>query len=682
MSIASTLDQARDFLLLPPDAPAAAVLQAAHDRQAEWQSKVDDPKASARLKDGAARKLRELAPMLPCVHVEVQLGETSNAAQDERIGRNQFVRLCDNVAQKIAALPAGEEKAMLLCRLEDIRDNANKGATTSPAPPAPPPSPPPPLTPDPAVPVFEAKLADLQAAVDREEANKRTLMRLIAEATRAMSRLRDQADRDRAESEIENLERRAEELLSRVTQPPVHWPKLVAERLDAADAALDRGELAGAPGLLAKAAELFPQLGGDALAPATTRHASLTARHGQLVSAAEAEAANRRLATEKLAAAAAAIAQPDLPRATALLAQARTAVAAIRDLAARAGAEVEITELGARLLKLEREAREQAAKQRAVETNLVALRGLLDRRETAPAKKLLDETRTAASALADRAARDAALASLNTLAARLEELLKAPPLPPSRGPQPGQLLRLTPREGVLITGFVPVPLRFVARPRFVVGRFGSGSPADVSVPLTEKRVGRGHVTFTRRGEELLIQDGDAEKPSANGSKLDEEPLATAPVPASFARERVLSLGGIFSFAAHHLPTEAPGGPLPPSAAHAEPGDGKTVAIALVTGCMKFTAKTDAHLPAQAVWLFTDASLGSSPAAAVSLSHSGLAELHARMHFWRDSFWIENLRSGNAVRVGDRVLAKGEAAPLHAGDTLHLGQLAYEVAIDP
>lgn len=664
MSSASTLNQARDFLLLPSDAPASEVLAAAHERGVEWKTKLDDPKAPARLKDGAARKLRALAPMLPFLETELMIEEAVRAAKDSHIGKNQLMRLCDNIVQKISALPQGEEKGMLLCVVEDIRDSA-KGSKTPEGGDEPP---------DPALPAFKAKLADLRDAIAREGTSKLSLARLLAEANKAMSRLRDQKERVRAEEEIDKLERSAEALFSRSTQPPVDFSKIVADRLGAVGSALDRVDLASAPALLAQVAELLPRLSGDAHTRASAQHSAYVQLHRQLVAAADAELAAEKFFSEKAAAVTVALAQADLPRARALLVETRASAAEIRDSAVRAATDTKLAALEAQIQIRERAVLDENTKQKVCDDLLKQVSSLAEKRDLAGALKAMGQARVAAVALVSQPARESALTEIETLAARLKVLNQPEPLPP-----PCQLLQLTPREGTLVTGYVPVPLRLVARPRLVIGRYSSegANRADFQVPLAEKRVSRAHVILTKQGEEIMIQDGDEGKKSSNGSKLDDEILPPAPVPASFGLERVISLGGIFSLTAQHLPTAAPGGP-PQSGSTTQGADGKTVIVNAVTGCMKFGAKTEEHLPVQTVWIFTDASLGSAPSNALSLPHSGLAENHVLLHFWQGHFWIETLCSGNAVRLSERVLVKGESSILRTGDILHLGQLAFDV----
>jgi hypothetical protein len=257
----------------------------------------------------------------------------------------------------------------------------------------------------------------------------------------------------------------------------------------------------------------------------------------------------------------------------------------------------------------------------------------------------------------------------------------AKPVIDERAPERGTVLRLIPKTGTMATGPLLLPLRFVARPRFLLGREETERPsrADFLVPRMFGKVGRGNALLSRKDDDIMIQDGDGERKSTNGSKLDDEVLTTIAVPASFAHERTILLSQVFAITAQHLPGDAPAGPPLDDAPVSNTG--RTVLISAIHGAMRFTPKEAMPLPVVAVWLFTDATIGSAAACAVTLSGSGVSDRHARVHFWQDAFWIENLRSGVGVRIGEQALAKGKARPLRHGDVLHFGPLAYDVAIE-
>ena len=372
---------------------------------------------------------------------------------------------------------------------------------------------------------------------------------------------------------------------------------------------------------------------------------------------------------------------------------------------------------------------------------LAFLRTALDQEEPDRTRlgPLLADARGAATHLRDPAARTQAETELAPLAQRVEELLAPPPLPPPplspppapppppplpppppppplsppplpapppprppppvdpvdvtvaeppaeitpAKPDPGLVLTLTPKTGTVFTGPIPATLRFVARPRFLLGREMNDAPslADYLIPNAFKPVSRIHLTLSLNNDEIMVQDGSPEKGrTPNGSKLDDETLTASPQPTSFGRERTLLLGTVFALAAQHLPGDAPAGP--PIGDTIKLSVNRTAVIRSLTGAMRFQAKADLPVPYTAVWLFSDATIGSAPSAAVVLPQAGLAEHHARIHHWMDGFWIENLRSGAAVRLGDRPLPKGESSPLHRGDVLTLGSVSYEITLGP
>ncbi|MBM3855803.1 MAG: hypothetical protein FJ399_22065, partial [Verrucomicrobia bacterium] len=172
----------------------------------------------------------------------------------------------------------------------------------------------------------------------------------------------------------------------------------------------------------------------------------------------------------------------------------------------------------------------------------------------------------------------------------------------------------------------------MARPRFLLGREESerNSRADFLAPKSFGQVGRVNVTLSRKNDEIFIQDGDGQKKSTNGSKLDDEILPASAVPASFKRDRTILLSTVFSLTARHLLGEAPGGP-PIDAQGQSLELGRTIAISTLTGAMRFLPVGELPMPVIAVWLFTDATLGSLPTCAVALRNTGLAETQARVH---------------------------------------------------
>lgn len=413
------------------------------------------------------------------------------------------------------------------------------------------------------------------------------------------------------------------------------------------------------------------------------------------------------------------------PRLGALLADVQTAAAALRDVAARTQADVELAGLEHEIVAflaipiVPPPPPPEDPTEKILSEKIAALTSALEQGNRFRAPLLLETARELATVLRNSSARVCFEAELAALAQRVEELLAPPPpappplppppaprsLPPPPLPPPpdpidatvseppteappakpdlGLVLMLVPKAGTAFTGPIPATLRFVARPRFLLGREMTDAPslADYLVPNAFKPVSRIHVTFNLKNDEIMIQDGSPEKGrTPNGSKLDDEALTASPQPASFGQERTLLLGTVFSLSAQHLPGEATEGP--PLGDTIKNSLNRTAVIRSLTGAMRFQGKADLPVPYTAVWLFSDATIGSAAGAAVVLPQAGLAEQHARVHHWQDGFWIENLRSGAAVRIGDRPLTKGEAAALRSGDVLTLGSVSYDVFVGP
>ena len=231
------------------------------------------------------------------------------------------------------------------------------------------------------------------------------------------------------------------------------------------------------------------------------------------------------------------------------------------------------------------------------------------------------------------------------------------------------------------------PLHFVARPAFVLGRFGTQKPSksDFSCPASERYrpVGRANATLSRRGDTILVQDGAGGNPSTNGSLLDDTPLSPVPREIGIWRPHTLGLAGVFNVQIRHLTGSALG--VPPQAEDAEnrattdPFPTKTGSNGL-TGCLIFEPKPIAPIPASVVWLFTDATLGSATSGAVALPD--VPATLARIHYTQNSFWIESLDTETPVRVAGQPLALHATAQLHPGEKLELGPHRFVIEVEP
>lgn len=64
-------------------------------------------------------------------------------------------------------------------------------------------------------------------------------------------------------------------------------------------------------------------------------------------------------------------------------------------------------------------------------------------------------------------------------------------------------------------------------------------------------------------------------------------------------------------------------------------------------------------------------IGSGPGADFAIDHPGVAERHAQIFFFQDTYWIEDLTGRNSVRLNGRVI--GRHSPLQADDLLALSE---------
>lgn len=678
MSIVSTLDQARDFLLLSPEIAPASVLLAAQEREAELRAKNSDAKAPTVARQGAGRKLKLLLPLLPALEVEVELAalEASSALPaGPHIHRLRLEH--KNLAGRVTALPPGDERSIFIERLSVVQE------ALQPKQPLPPP--PPVIASDPALAVFAAKLAALRLALGTKDTHKSCLTGLLAEARGVASVLRDEAARQQADGQLDDLGRLIDALSKSAPPPPPPEPedpteKILAEKIRILRLAVDKKDRSRAPFLLDAARDLASVLrAATAREKAATDLDELAAIVATLLAPPPPDPAEKGFAETVAALRNAIVERRDIASIGELLTVARVGFAKIQSPEARRLCESELASAAAEFSRHETVVRGRAI-QAALTELFTGIRQALTRRDQPAALRSLTEARRRAAELPEAGAREIVLAEIVRLTAEAES---APPplVPPLIKPDSALVLCLVPRAGTAFTGPLQLPLRFVARPRFLLGKelLESASLADFLAPNHFKAVARIQAVLSIRGEEVMIQDGNGELRSANGTKLDDETLPASPVPASFLRERSLVLGTVFALAAQHVPGDAPGGP--PLGAAVQVSLNRTLVIKTLTGAMRFLAKGDFPLPLVAVWLFTDATIGSAPTCAVPLPNAGLAETHARLHHWQDGFWIENLRSGATVRIGDHTLTKGEARPLRQADVLRLGNISYDVQVE-
>ncbi|MEO6568896.1 MAG: FHA domain-containing protein, partial [Opitutaceae bacterium] len=106
--------------------------------------------------------------------------------------------------------------------------------------------------------------------------------------------------------------------------------------------------------------------------------------------------------------------------------------------------------------------------------------------------------------------------------------------------------------------------------------------------------------------------------------------------------------------------------------------GSTMMMPSISGCLRLRPQGEDLLPNQAVWIFTDAMIGAEAACAITLPQAKLSPEHARIHYWKKSFWIEALRSGSTVVLGGKPLLPGASEGLSSGQELRLGDCYYKV----
>jgi hypothetical protein len=279
-------------------------------------------------------------------------------------------------------------------------------------------------------------------------------------------------------------------------------------------------------------------------------------------------------------------------------------------------------------------------------------------------------------------------------AARAEPKPPAPPAPagPTPGPARGTLLELSPVRGEGTLRQPGPPIHFVARPRFVLGRRrASVDFATAFLPENDENhrknetISRINTTFFVKDSQIWVQDGELQadgkvKPSTNGTVVDGQQI-TAAKALSFTKERRLKVGQHnYELAVLQLPAAAPEGPPLAAAGGTLSTQPTQVASRGPAGCLRFLA-TGREVGVMAVWLFTDAALGSDPQSAVRLEPAGLPPVAARFHHWQGGFWLEAPPGGkSAVMLDERRLAAGEVVPLRAAHVLRLGELSYDVRV--
>lgn len=257
-------------------------------------------------------------------------------------------------------------------------------------------------------------------------------------------------------------------------------------------------------------------------------------------------------------------------------------------------------------------------------------------------------------------------------------------VPPFAGPvmSTGCVLRLIP-QAVSPGARTTAPIHFVHRGCFMLGRQDTGVdfptrflPRSVRHDEMTDTISRINTTFSLHEGGLFIQDGVVTptgeiKPSNSGTFIDGRRI-TAPVELSFASERRLRVGQMpYELSVLHLPGGPTGGGTPPRPA----GGGE------LSGCLRFRAITCPEVPVQAVWIFTEATLGSSPQCAVQLGVAGMPAVALKIN-WRDGrFHLELPLGGlSSALLDTHRLAWGDTVPLGEKHDLQIGPLRYKVRV--
>jgi hypothetical protein len=263
---------------------------------------------------------------------------------------------------------------------------------------------------------------------------------------------------------------------------------------------------------------------------------------------------------------------------------------------------------------------------------------------------------------------------------------------PASRPVPGVFLQLLPRQAEGAGPAPGPPVHFVARSRFLLGRrlasvdfvtcFFPENPENRQKTETISRV---NTTLFLKGNQILLLDGELLddgkfKASTNGTILDGQAVA-APVAVDFTKERRIKLGQSgYELAVVQLPAVAPGGPLTPP--NATLSTQPTLVLSQrPLGCLRFRPVSCRDVRVAAVWIFSEAVVGSDAQSAVVLDAPGIPPLAARFHHWRDGFWLEVPVEGkSAIALDGRPRTAGDVVPLQPLHQLRIGDLSYELRV--
>jgi hypothetical protein len=241
--------------------------------------------------------------------------------------------------------------------------------------------------------------------------------------------------------------------------------------------------------------------------------------------------------------------------------------------------------------------------------------------------------------------------------------------------QPATLCQLDPVGGEP----PPVPFRFVARASFRLGRGRADAefiawllPRSTANDEKTRRVSRVQAVAEATGDGIRIRDDG----SANGTLFDAVPLDQQGT--ALPRQGRLMLAGAVEVDFHRFAAAAE---EPLKIANLRQWSGPDVPALPQRGAVRFEVIAPEPQPLNAIWVLSDAAIGTSRSAAVALADPALAELQGRLHHFRGCFWIETLVPNSAIQVDQVVLRPGDLVPLATGQQLRLGSRTWRVSLE-
>lgn len=226
-------------------------------------------------------------------------------------------------------------------------------------------------------------------------------------------------------------------------------------------------------------------------------------------------------------------------------------------------------------------------------------------------------------------------------------------------------------------------IHLVARPTFKIGRSRLDSdyvtwfwPRSHANDERTRHISRVHVILEIRDGRPMLRDGG----SVAGSNYDGQPLSVEKW-EPILRRATLVLAGEYYLEIHPTPG-ASTGPLVIKNLQLWSGPHDAPPPAL-RGAIHFTPMNTQVAHHDAIWLFSDASFGTSRSNALVLPDTqGVGEIQGRFHYACGAFWLENVARNEMVRVNYYALKPGEVAPLINGQLVQLGKVNYHVEILP